>query len=268
VTEEEFRDSIVGKTFARFLKYMFTLLALMNQIDVGRAIALGGTNFFASLVNRDAIDRKPYDAFLHALYIIGAWSSFEAFFDDYCVAVIQSDPKALVTERIAKIKVPITDLLADEVSKSERVYAALKDNSDRGPGVTKFEDILKCIGLDDEVPRDISTHVFDSQQIRHVWAHKAGVADTKYVTAAPRLGFQTGDQVVVSNEKARIYVNAVFTYGSIIINRYRLRFDLPPVKVGDGSPQGSPFKESYDSLYSTDERVDLDITGSAVGNSS
>ena len=183
-------------------------------------------------------------------------------FDDYCVAILRGEPDLLDAERLEGIKVPITDLLSSDHEKPVRVYLALKQKLERSSGVTKYEEILKCVGLSAQVPDDISNAVHESQQIRHIWAHRAGRADARFVRAVPHLGFSTGDVVAISNQQARDYVQAVYVYGAVVLNRYRMRQGLLPLNAGEDNEH--PFKASYTSLYPTNERANLDITGSPI----
>lgn len=261
--DNEFKHTPTGKAMANFFEYIFTLNACMNQIDLGRAITLGGVNFLNRLAKNDEIDRDVHDPFVHALYIIGAWSSFEAFFDDFFIATLRSEPNCLDHERIKDTKVPIVDLLVTGDDKHARVYEALKAKSERRLGVSKFEDLLGCIGLSEPVPDQIKDAIYASQQIRHVWAHKAGRADSKFLQNAAHLGFVHGDRVKIDNTQARFYVQALFVYGCVILNRYRLRFGLLPINAGENAPN-NPFQESYGSLYNTSERSELDMNGSPL----
>ncbi|WP_131816393.1 hypothetical protein [Mycolicibacterium porcinum] len=243
MNDQEFFATPVGKSVLSFLRYMDDLKAIMNQADLSRAAMFGIINVF----KKEPIDRSRHDAFIHALYLVGAWGAFEAFFDDFVVAILKTEPDILDEERIKDIKVPISDLLAEGDDKTMRVYKAIKDKSEARDGVARFEAILKAVQLSAAVPDPIKDAIHESRQIRHVWAHKAGVADEKFLKVTSQLGFSLGDQVAISNEQARTYVVGIFLYGSIIFNRWRIRLGLNPII--SKAEEDHPLMQAYQTLY-------------------
>lgn len=241
--EKEFMQSAVGTSVKSFHRYMSDLGSIMNQTDVGRWAVIGSVNFInEKIFQKKPFDRSRHDAFTHGLYLIGAWGAFEAFFDDFFVAALESDPDALDQEFMTELKVKYSDK-----TDASGIYRALSNKVDRDPGTKRFEQLLKAINLNGDVPEEISIAVSEAQQIRHLWAHRAGISDERFIKKAESLDFEVGTQVGIDNKEARTYVVAIFLYGSIVFNRWRVKLGLDPItpKTSDNHPLMKAYQRSY-----------------------
>lgn len=161
---------------------------------------------------------------LHAHSLLGLWGAFECFIDDLVVAFIETDPIILQGVPFEKVKLPVSTLtITDTRLRSEAIYseASRITGADLAIGTTKFERLLKLVGLDGAVPKQISENVFLAQQIRNVWAHRGGKADSKFTERCSSLGFSVGDTVNMDFPFFSPLMHGLHMYSMVIINRYR-----------------------------------------------
>ncbi|GAC00272.1 hypothetical protein GONAM_14_01310 [Gordonia namibiensis NBRC 108229] len=159
----------------------------------------------------------------NALVLMALWGAFEAFVEDVCKGAIFHDRTLLNEPGLNKARYTVSALIQlDEEHLIEQVF---KDSVDQlrsdNRGIGKFEAQLGLVRLDGKVPREIKDAIFDAQQDRNVWAHRAGTADNRYVRELGRNRFRAGETVKISREKIEDYFLALMTYGTIIINRFR-----------------------------------------------
>jgi hypothetical protein len=85
--------------------------------------------------------------------------------------------------------------------------------------------------------------------VRHVWAHRAGIADAKFIRQAAHLGYGQGDLVATTNEQLQAYLSAVLLYAMIIIKRHRAVFGLDPMSIDKVENDSSGLADAFRSLY-------------------
>jgi hypothetical protein len=165
-----------------------------------------------------------------------------------CKAVMQDDPTVLENEDIQRLKLSVAEILADHADRSDRIYREMAARLARDQGIDRFEGMLRYFDLNASVPKDIKDAVFLAQQIRHVWAHHAGRADTDLLKRASHLGFQLDETVAISVEDTGKYLVGIFMYGVIIANRWREKngFDLLTL---EDLPTTAPLREAFGSVY-------------------
>ena len=158
---------------------------------------------------------------LHAHSLLGLWGALECFVEDIFKARLLSDPSLLAHSKFAKLKLPVDVFL---MSDADRVTAIATEftrhtNADLGHGVGRFERLLEPVNLAGEVPREIRDAIYEAQQIRNVWAHRAGIADTRFCESCPNFPVSIGEKVAVSKEKFDDFVSSAEEYGFLIIKR-------------------------------------------------
>jgi hypothetical protein len=160
--------------------------------------------------------------FLHAHSLLGLWGALECMVEDLFVARLSDNPSHLEDDAFAKIKIP-AKLLAE--GASENLYRAILTESSRSTsadlalGVSKFERLLRLVDLDGAVPRAVKDAVFSAQQVRNVWAHRAGAADERFVLACPDFGVAEGDVVNLNHAVFSQLMHGIHMYGYCIISR-------------------------------------------------
>lgn len=274
MTQDEWLDTPAADAITNFLAVMMGTLASGMGGAIGGILTKVGTSFFTYLMDgakaergdngaddkltqklRQQLDPDREDPRRNGLIIVAIWSAFESSFDDFAKALIMERPEALRNKDISKIKVPITQLFADGEEKAEVVLNGIKDAVGKGAGVSRCEEILKYVDLSGEVPREIKDSVYHSQMIRHIWAHRVGVADAKFVSKAKQLGFSEGELVAVDTQQLIDYLSAVIMYAMIIMNRHRQLHGLEPVTgIMDSNENTSgTMREAFQNLYASEK---------------
>lgn len=207
MTNDEWLDTPAADAITNFLAVMMGTLASAMGGAIGGILTKIGASFFMYLLNegktergdtsaddkltqklRQQLDPGREDPRRNGLIIVSMWSAFESSFDDFAKALIMEHPEALKDKDISKIRVPITQLFADGEEKAEVVLDGIKDAVGKGAGVSRCEDILKYLDLNEGVPKAIKDAVYHSQMIRHIWAHRVGIADAQFVQKAGQIG--------------------------------------------------------------------------------
>jgi hypothetical protein len=274
MTNDEWLETPAADAITNFLAVMMGTLASAMGGVIGGFFTKLGSSFLMFLADKEQTEdkeRQPSDKLTeklrahldpdredprrNGLTIVAAWSAFESSFDDFAKALIIEWPEALMDKDISKIKVPITQLFADGEEKAEVVLDGLKDTVGKTSGVSRCEAILKYLGLNGTVPQEISAEIYHSQMIRHVWAHRAGIADTQFVGKTKKLGLSEGDLVAVDAAQLATYLTAILMYALIIMNRHRERHGLGPktnlFKPEEGKENA--LSKAFHGLYATED---------------
>ena len=250
MNDDEFEQTPVAQAMRAYTGYMGELMQFTQHHRASSGVVFTLVNSIAKAANVNQVDSEQHKPIFHALIIIGAWSALEAYVTDFCKCVIRGQSDVLEESReVRALKVPLTDLLAGDADKTDRVYEALEKNFGHGQGVGQFESLLKHLKLDGFVPEDIRRAILLAQKVRNVWAHNAGRADAKFIPNSSPLEFKLGDKVAISVEDTYYYISTLFMYGSIITSRWRLQNGLNYLPV----PDQAPMKASYDSIWERPE---------------
>lgn len=272
MTNDEWLETPAAAAMTNFMAVIMGTLASSLGGVIGGFFTKVGTAFFTHLLDeakkergdadapddklteklRQQLDPEREDPRRNGMTVVAIWSAFESSFDDFTKAVITERPEVLRDrEDVAKIRVPVTQLFADGDEKADVILDALKDVAAKGAGTRRCESILKYLDLSDRVPKPISDVVYQSQMVRHIWAHRVGIADAQFVKNAGGLGFKEGDLVSVDMQHLIDYLSAVVMYAMIVMNRHRKLHGLEPVTgvlVNNEKTSGT-LREAYHKLY-------------------
>ncbi|AFC45948.1 hypothetical protein [Mycobacterium intracellulare] len=255
MTDDEWEASPPGEAMTAFKRYIYNLLGVVMAGGIGGLLTGAMSAVLKAMIPaRDAalIDANYQKSQMWGLSIIASFGAFEAYVEDFAKGVMKLNSELLDDERILQLKVHVRDLLAPEEEKFDRVYRAMNEAAGRKAGIWRYEEVLKFVGLKDEVPLpDIIEDEFKmAQMVRHVWAHNAGIADTQFVNRSRSLGFgfAKGEVVAISQNQAQGYILAITAYGVVIANRHRQQCGLPPMPIGGGSD--NPIMNAFRDFYS------------------
>ncbi len=182
---------------------------------------------------------------LHAHAIMGEWGALECLIEDLVEAWVRFKPEALESPAFSRVKVPLAGFLS--MSEGDRMRFLVSEvqrdlKLDLKSGATKFERILDAIGLDGPVDPRVREALYEVQNIRNVWAHRAGIADRRLVEACPNLPFAEGEKVNIGRERYTHYRNSMLAYVVTVLNRcHEVRgfipvpFDLPEFEGAAGA---------------------------------
>jgi hypothetical protein len=166
---------------------------------------------------------------LHAHSLVGIWGALEVFVREMIVAWLLNVPEALASEELSNIKVPLA--LFERLSPPERMEA-LVDELDRHmhaslrAGVSRFEYLLKPLGLAGHVRSSRRRALHEMHQLRNAIVHARGIADRRLVEQCPQLGYRVGDPIRVTLEGyTEYYVQALY-YELDILDRVRIALGL------------------------------------------
>lgn len=180
---------------------------------------------------------------MHALILVAAWGSFEAFIEDVCKAVLAMDRKLLTSKAFEGVKIPASALVDDLDDQIHLIFAeaSKKLNADLKIGVGKFEHLLALVGLEGngDISDELRGAIFYAQQTRNVWAHRSGKADKRFLERCPNKGYSLGNTVKISTEQNHIHLHALMTYGVLVVNRFLTIRQLKLI----------PFPGSEDALF-------------------
>lgn len=187
-----------------------------GEPDPERQAILDTAQRLADLATRE-IDRDF--PLLHAHAIVGIWGALESWIDEMCCRWITLFPEHCDWgER--RVKVSAADFLESAPNQRARLLlAAVKADRkvEEKLGVGQFESILGSLGLGGSVPTTISRSLLGMQQVRHIYAHRAGNADEAFIERCGELLDCTlGERVIVDSEAISNYVGAAIQYTHIL----------------------------------------------------
>jgi hypothetical protein len=175
---------------------------------------------------------------LHNHAIMGLWGALESAVEDLAVSWMQHNPAVLEEARIAKIKIPLIEF--QRMTEQDRLRFIVTElqrdlGSELKAGVTRFESLLGLLGLGGPVDKRVRDVIYETQNLRNIFAHRGGVADQRFATNCPHLRYSIGDQVKIDKQYFNYILGGLLTYSLIILNRCRAidGFDLHT-----GEPRG------------------------------
>lgn len=217
------------------LAAMHTFVDFIGEVVQFTASALGGVKIANRLHNWGhdfGIHQQPHrntaDHFqmLQGLVLIASWGAFEAFFEDFCRAVLARD---------------------HQVTDAFEAYRQLAQNNRNRKAAISFEKTLAGIDRQGPIPKGLLEELKNANQIRNIWAHNRGVVNEIFAKSAADLGYTVGDKVTMAPDQYTQYLFALGTYATIITAR-----DM--VKTGRAVPPANalgnnPFSSDYATLF-------------------
>lgn len=183
---------------------------------------------------------------LHALFLISLWGVMETVVDDFVVGWIARRPEDLAVALDKPIRLPPASVLRSNArARAEAVFEGLRRASDRpaGTGTARFENSLGLVGLSGPVPPLIADVLYEMHRIRNVYAHCAGVADTRFLEDCSWFDIKVGQPVPITGLALRGYQSIAAVFGVMIQRRAYARLGIrvladgnywdPTVQVGD-----------------------------------
>ncbi|WP_374611469.1 hypothetical protein [Gordonia sp. (in: high G+C Gram-positive bacteria)] len=188
-------------------------------------------------VLRDALLVKSRDAHreidadypvLHAHTLLGLWGALERLIEDIFITSILYEPSLLAHERLSRVKLLVDVILGSGEDRANAILAEFirTIGADQKKGVGQFEALLKPVLLDGQVPRVVRDSVLLAQQIRHVWAHRGGVADAKFVESCSSRA-SVGDKLLIGSSEFHHLSDGIQMYGLVVLNRHFLNSGMP-----------------------------------------
>jgi len=187
-----------------------------GELNPDREHVLQDASRLADLAQRELQRDFPL---LNAHAIVGVWGALESWIGDMCCRWVGLFPDRCDWGN-RRIKVSPDDLLSDDPGqKAQVLLATLKADlkADEKLGVNQFESMLRPLGLSGPVPKLISDALFRMQQIRHIYAHRAGIADAVFVERCHSLmDCAVGERVHVDGKQMSVLTSAAVQYSHIL----------------------------------------------------
>jgi hypothetical protein len=154
--------------------------------------------------------------------LVGLWGALEASFDDFLFVRLLTAPSFLRNPECIRFKVSALDLLSDSLEKRTRlVLHEITRNlgAEFKKGIARFEEPLNCVGLGGDVEPGIRKVILEMQQLRHIWAHRGGVADDRFKETCPWVKVEVGERAKIHPETFADYSLVALAYFTAITNR-------------------------------------------------
>lgn len=218
------------------LAAMHTFVDFIGEVVQFTASALGGVKIANRLHNWGhdlGIHKQPrrstaeHFQILQGLVLIASWGAFEAFFEDFCRAVLARDA---------------------QVTDSYEAYRRLVQNNRNRKADINFEKTLTGIDRQGPIPTSLLEELKNANQIRNIWAHNRGVVNEIFATSAPDLGYTVGDKVTMAPDQYIRYLFALGTYAAIITARDMVKTGRPVPPAN--ALANNPFQGEYAALFS------------------
>lgn len=180
---------------------------------------------------------------LHAQAVIAGWGALEAGIREVAAAWLLNEPSVKSVEPVAKLKVRLS--VYESMTKDERAHylATLLEQDVASPlrqGASRFEALLKPLGLDGRVTKKTQKDLFEMHQVRNVLVHRRGVADRRLVEACPWLKLNPGDVVEVSHANWARYFAAIDAYALEVVNRVAAKFGVAKTATRGATKRKAP----------------------------
>jgi hypothetical protein len=171
---------------------------------------------------------------VHANAIVDMWGALESLFDDIVVAALVREPDRLRHERLARLKVPVGLLTADDEERARLIYREYMQSvgADLKVGPGRFEVALDLLDLSGPIEANLRRTLREIHQVRNLYAHRRGVVDSRFTEACPWTTIAIGDRFEIDSPTYDRFHGAIVEYVVTVINRLRIQVGLSPVSAG------------------------------------
>lgn len=223
-------DAFLG--WAKYAEYVEDLVHLTHEgyrLHATLPTAYGSlgdaVDLESSLFRSRRALREIEDGFwmLHSHALMGLWSALESLIENVCVARIMNNRSLLASEGFRKVRIPASTLAEnDEEMLARAAYVEILKACPSGKAPGRFENILKTVGIDGQVPASVSRSVFDAHRTRNICAHKSGIIDNEYLQNGDVENLKAGDRVPLDFPAFARLMHGIHMYAIVILNRWRL----------------------------------------------
>lgn len=263
MTPDDYDETAPGKATKALVKFMLSAAWIAIGSEIGgfvtnlvgmaaevRSKAKPDNEKLAKAV--EANDRHHQAGMRKGLLIIGAWSAFEAWAEDFTKGLMQTDRNMFEGKIFGNFTITSAHLDTDD--SRDDTWAEIEKRLNRNlHGIDRYEDLFAKIGLSGDVlggsPVDLRPPFTNAFAIRNVWAHNAGYADTKFVERSSGLNFTLGQLVDLKyDEPFQLCISALVMYPMIVANRHRETKGVGSVPL-TGKPRDTPLGQAYLARY-------------------
>lgn len=183
----------------------------------------------------------------HAL--VGLWGAFEAWAKDVVVARVALMESAPLPDNVANLAlrsgttIALSDVLKDHAtSLTQGVISVIEDAARGKSGLGCIEARLSPLGVSVAVSKETRDAFYYAEKIRHLYAHRAGIVDAKFLAECPTLAVVEGKRYLVSAQDMDQYVSVFREYLFCALDPVRevLEIALPPGDDAVSGDSGGP----------------------------
>ena len=152
---------------------------------------------------------------LHNSAAVLIWGALETTVRDWVIAWAASDLRRFLKSDARDLKLSLEQWI--EIPEEDRARAIV-EMLERGKGanlkkgIGRFDSLLTAVGIDPVVSAQDRKHLYELSSLRNVIAHRASVADQKFVKDCGNLGYAVGDAICVSNDQLCDFLLAAQRY--------------------------------------------------------
>jgi hypothetical protein len=204
------RGIYMTTTAPRLIAAVANVEGIMGEPDVTKK--LDNAKSYADFAQREIDNDFPI---LHSQAVVSLWGALETLTLTVVADWIVNRPEILHKEPWLSLKVKVGEYEKYDTEQKALHLAYSIDQVLSGPmkgGVTRFESLLKTIGLKGGVSKEVRKDLLELQQIRNVIVHKRGKADRKFCEACPWLALIPGAEISVTSQKVEDYYLATHNY--------------------------------------------------------
>ena len=223
-------DGLIELTLsgAQRVRMMPELYAVLDSTPVGAPIGETAEEIaesrdkaraLAQLAEREATKDFPL-LFSHSL--ISLWGALEVLVEDVVAVWLQYRPEILMRAPLSDLKFALGDferLERAELIQHVVVEAQRMVKTDLKVGAGQFESLLRLVELGGEIAAPHRDALFYMQQFRHVFAHRGGTADRRFIEKCSALEYEVGDSIRVGQELFHAFHVAANFYALNLFNR-------------------------------------------------
>jgi hypothetical protein len=121
-----------------------------------------------------------------------------------------------------KMKISIKYIGYDEEEKMDHLFSEYESLIARGLsyGISRFEALLKPIGLSGDVDKKVIKGIGEFSQLRNLLLHKGGIVDTHFKTHCPWVNCRLKEKFIVTDKEISRYRFSVLAYLMTIVYRF------------------------------------------------
>ncbi len=166
---------------------------------------------------------------IYSQSLIGYWTSLEMLVKNFIVALLINNAKARSCQELKRIKIKFGEYEAlDKIDRYNYIYDLLEESigAKIKRGINRFEAVMKLFNLTSQVDSKTERYLFELYNIRNIFVHRRGIADTKIVNCCPRLRLKKNKHIIITSEMYKSYNKALQIYALELIQRVRVYFGM------------------------------------------
>lgn len=182
------------------------LLRALRDVQRGRDGALSDDEWTQRI---DQVDKKFTVAqqhadsgfsYLYELMLVKLWSILEAGIEEIAVECLKRPDECKDSNLLRSVRGPLLEFASASIDqRAEFLHSEIKvaTKSALKVGVGVFEAVLEPLGMAGSVDDLTRRLLLELQQKRHVFVHRRGIADKRFLDACPFLKSKIGQPIVV-----------------------------------------------------------------------